>query len=154
MADIRKTEDLSTRVQLSLFDQPMANVVPLANKVSKEMVQVVPVIKDGLARFEFVLRIQHFVHLEDWREEMESRQKEDGDEVFDWSQAVPNEFYALCDLLDHSDADLDWELGLAEYVKAAASARIEELRPMWMCPACLVKESKTQPQQDGPLDLF
>ena len=150
-----KAIDPSTRVQLSLFDQPMTNVVPLANKVSKEIVEAVPVIEDGYASFEFVLRFPFAVHIEGWREVMELRQKEDGGEVCDWSQAVPNEFYALCDLLDYSHA-WDWETqeDLLDRLKAAASERIEELRPMWICPACLVKESKTQPPQDGPRDLF
>ena len=62
-----KAIDPSTRVQLSLFDQPMTNVVPLANKVSKEIVEAVPVIEDGFASFEFVLRFPFAVHLEGWR---------------------------------------------------------------------------------------
>ena len=64
--------------------------------MSKEIVEAVPVIEDGFASFEFVLRFPFDVHLEGWREVMELRQKRMG-ELCDWSQAVPNEFYALCD---------------------------------------------------------
>ena len=132
----------------------MTKNIPLSFNMTKEIVEAKPVIKDGMAEFEIQLSFAISIDLECWRKTMESRQREAGGDADDWSNAVPNEFYAIQDRIDDTYCFPEAMGEIFGQTMNLLLERQRELEVHWICPDCLANENKAQTSADGPLDLL